>query len=204
LPSAAVVLSGLFVSLIHASGFPNKKGGRNMKRNVIIAAVSLFILAHSSTVFSESASSGVTPDVGLLMLQQQLQSMQKAYVNPDATENVELATIVDTWTGIAPTMEPTGNCVNRTVEVKIEKICGKLVKGYVKALGVTVPVTGEFASNVLYLLGTTTVATNTWIASIMATYTLSTDKFTVQIFNFQKVNPVPNNVYDTSWKLNRI
>lgn len=174
-----------------------------MKRNVIIAAVSLFILAHSNTVFCESASRGVTPDVGLLMLQQQLQSIQKAYVNPDATESVELASILGTWKGIAPAMDPAGSCITRTVEVKIEMICGKQVKGYVKALGITVPVTGEFASNNLYLMGTQTVTPNTWLASIMATYTSSTNTFTVQLFSFQKINPVPNNVYDTGWKLTR-
>jgi hypothetical protein len=174
-----------------------------MKRNVIIAAVSLFILAHSSTVFSESASSGVTPDVGLLMLQQQLQSMQKAYVNPDATESVEAASILGTWKGTAPTMNPAGSCINTPVVVNIQKICGKLVKGYIQALGVQVPVQGSFASNGLYLLGTKTVTTTTWITTIMASYTSSTNTFTVQFFNFQKVNPVPNNVYDTGWKLTR-
>jgi|WetSurSiteA1Bulk_404760.scaffolds.fasta_scaffold42675_2 hypothetical protein len=173
-----------------------------MKKNVMIAAVLLFIFAQATTVFSESATSRSAANVGVLMLQQQLQAMQMAYSDPAATYDMGADAIVGIWSGKSPTMTPAGNCTTTTVEVKIEKQCGKLVQGYIKALGVQVPVEGSFASNFLSVIGTKT-GTVSWVAAIFAIYSPTTDSFTVQIFSFQKINPVPNNVYDTNWKLTK-
>jgi len=173
-----------------------------MKKNVIIALILLSIFTHSTTVFSENASSGPVLNAGVLMLQQQLQAMQMAPSDAAATDQVDAATVLDTWTGKSPTMKPDGTCTTTTVEVIIAKQCGKLVKGSIKALGVTVPVEGEYNGNSLFIYGSKT-GTVSWIASIYGVYSTALDNFTVQIFSFQKINPVPDNVYDTGWKLTR-
>jgi hypothetical protein len=173
-----------------------------MKRNVIIALILLAIFTHSTTVFSENASSGPALNAGVLTLLQQLQAMQITDSDAAATDHVEAATILDTWTGKSPTMKPDGTCTTTTVEVKIEKQCGKLVKGSIKALGVTVPVEGSFTGNSLYMYGSK-LGTVNWIASILGFYSATSDNFTVNVFAFHKINPVPDNVYDTGWKLTR-
>jgi hypothetical protein len=173
-----------------------------MRKNIAIAAILLFIFAPASTVFSESGSSDPALNLGILMLQQQLKSMQMMYSDPNAADSVEAAGILDSWSGKSPTMTPTGTCTTTNVVVTIQKQCGKLIKGYIKALGVQVPVEGSFASNALYLIGYKT-GTTSWVASILGQYSSSTDSFTVQFFSFQKAGDVSNNVYDTGWKLSR-
>jgi hypothetical protein len=173
-----------------------------MKKHGVIAVVLLFTFAFTNTVFSEGSSSGAAPNLGLFMMQQQLQAMRVAHSDPDATGDMGAAAILDTWTGKAPTMKPDGTCTTTNVEVKIEKQCGNLVKGYIKALGVQVPVEGEYYSNILILLGIKPGSVS-WIASIFAIYAPTTDSFTVQLFSFQKTGLVMNNVYDSGWKLIR-
>ena len=173
-----------------------------MKKNVIIALILLSIFAHSTTVFSENASSGPVLNAAVFMLQQQLQAMQMTHSDAAAADHVEAATVLDTWTGKSPTMKPDGTCTTTTVEVKITKQCGKLVKGSIKASGVTVPVEGEFTGASLTMFGSKT-GTVSVIASIFGIYSAASDNFTVQSFTFQKINPVSDNVYDTDWKLTR-
>jgi hypothetical protein len=173
-----------------------------MKKNVIIALILLSIFTHSTTVFSENASSGPVLNAGVLMLQQQLQAMQMTHSDAAPTDHVDAATVLDTWTGKSPTMKPDGTCTTTTVEVIIAKQCGKLIKGSIKALGVTVPVEGSFTGNILFMYGSKTGTVNR-IASIYGSYSAASDNFTVQLFTFQKINPEPDNVYDTDWKLTR-
>jgi len=173
-----------------------------MKKNVMLAAVLLFLFAQATTVFSESASSGPAANVGVLMLQQQLKAVQMSMPDAVAAENVEAVNIEGTWKGASPTMLPDGTCTTRPVVVTITHQCGNLVKGSIQALGVTVPVEGEFNGNYLSFIGTK-AGTPSWIASILATYALATKNFTVMVFLFEKTGLVLNNVYDTGWKLNK-
>lgn len=194
------------IALIHVFGivhFDSNKGGKIMKKNVIIAVILLLVVVHANTVFSESSSVGAASNAGLLMLQQQLQTMQMAYSDPAATDDVEASAIIGSWKGKSPTMKPDGTCpITTNVEVNIEKQCGTFVKGYIKALGVQVPAEGEYYGNTLILIGIKP-GTVSWVASIFAIYTPTSDSFTTQLFSFQKLNPAPNDVYDTGWKLIR-
>jgi hypothetical protein len=167
---------------------------------IIVVMVTSFFYAH--TGFSGDESNALPANIMLLMLQQKLQIMQAQNSPAAATEDVEIIAIniKGTYTGTAPGMNPSGNCLKSVVKLKIDKQCGNFAKGTITALGVTVPVTGTFKNNYLSLDGVKTGGT-VWMAGMGAQYLGG--NFLVSSFSFVKVNTALSNRYDTGWILKK-